>query len=76
MCVHALAGERAQAQVINQQLQGLNDSLFVEANPIAVKWCLAQMKLLNDGFLRLPLVELSSSYHEQLLNAMKQARVL
>jgi len=76
MCEHALAGERALAEVINQQLQGLNDNLFVEANPIPVKWCLAQMNLLNDGFLRLPLVELSTAYHEQLLNAMKQARVL
>lgn len=76
MCKHALAGEREEAQAINDLLQGLNDSLFVEANPIPVKWCLAQMNLLNDGFIRLPLVELSTPYHEQLLSAMKQARVL
>ena len=76
MCEYALAGERELAAAINQQLQGLHDSLFVEANPIPVKWCLAQMKLLNNGFIRLPLVELSTPYHEQLLNAMKKARVL
>jgi len=76
MCIHALAGEREEATAINQQLQALHDNLFVEANPIPVKWCLTQMQRLNDGFLRLPLVELSTPYHEQLLNAMKKARVL
>jgi len=76
MCIHALAGEREQATAINQQLQALHDNLFVEANPIPVKWCLSQMNKLNDGFLRLPLVELSAPYHEQLLNAMRKARVL
>lgn len=76
MCSFALSGQREQAAAINEQLMDLNNNLFVEANPIPVKWCLNQMKLLNEGTLRLPLVELSAPYHEQLLNAMKKARVL
>ncbi|MDP2562421.1 4-hydroxy-tetrahydrodipicolinate synthase [Psychrobium sp. 1_MG-2023] len=76
MCRYALAGQREQASAINAQLQPLHDNLFVEANPIPVKWCLAQMKLINDGQLRLPLVELAPQYHAQLLTALKQADVL
>ncbi len=76
MCKYALAGERSIATIINEKLLALHQNLFVEANPIPVKWCLAQMKEIDNGVLRLPLVELSEQYHEQLLNAMHRADVL
>lgn len=76
MCAHALAGEREQAEAIDKQLQGLHDNLFVEANPIPVKWCMHQLGLIKEGQLRLPLVELSKSYQPQLSQAMTQAGLL
>jgi 4-hydroxy-tetrahydrodipicolinate synthase len=76
MCRHALAGERAEAEAINSKLQALHTDLFVEANPIPVKWCVAQMGAISNGKLRLPLVELSSEYHELLKSAMQKAQVL
>jgi 4-hydroxy-tetrahydrodipicolinate synthase len=57
------------------QLFGLHSKLFVEANPIPVKWALAEMGLIERG-LRLPLVLLSVDQHETVRAAMKQAGVL
>ena len=76
MCKFAIAGDRAQATLINNKLQTLHENLFVEANPIPVKWCVAQMSAIENGELRLPLVELSSEYHELLTQAMRNADVL
>jgi len=76
MCRFALDGNREQATLINLKLQALHDSLFVEANPIPVKWCVQQMSAIENGNLRLPLVELSSEYHELLTTAMRSADVL
>lgn len=74
MCQAALSGEVSQATLINQKLFGLHQSLFVEANPIPVKWVLTQMKLIKTG-IRLPLVPLSTQYHARLLSAMRQAEI-
>lgn len=76
LCRHALAGEREQAEQINGKLKSLHSHLFVEANPIPVKWCVAQIGAISNGQLRLPLVELSSEYHELLNSAMREAQVL
>jgi 4-hydroxy-tetrahydrodipicolinate synthase len=76
MCRFALAGNREQATLINNKLQALHDNLFVEANPIPVKWCVQQMSAIKNGKLRLPLVELSSEYHGLLTTAMRNADVL
>lgn len=76
LCRHALAGEREQAELINSKLKSLHSHLFVEANPIPVKWCVAQIGAISNGQLRLPLVELSSEYHELLNSAMREAQVL
>jgi len=76
MCRFALDGNREQALLINHKLQALHDSLFVEANPIPVKWCVQQMSAIKNGKLRLPLVELSSEHHELLTAAMHNADVL
>lgn len=75
MCTAAFAGNLARAKEINMQLFGLHSRLFVESNPIPVKWALAEMGLIERG-LRLPLVQLSAAHHETLRAAMKQAGVL
>jgi 4-hydroxy-tetrahydrodipicolinate synthase len=75
MCEAAFAGNLSQAREINMKLFGLHSKLFVEANPIPVKWALAEMGLIEHG-LRLPLVQLSAAQHETVRAAMKQAGVL
>jgi 4-hydroxy-tetrahydrodipicolinate synthase len=74
MCEHALNGNLAAAKAANAKLFALHQKLFVEANPIPVKWVLQQMGMIATG-IRLPLVNLSSQYHEVLRNAMKQAEI-
>ncbi len=75
MCKAALEGDRATATEINNRLMGLHQSLFLESNPIPVKWALAEMGMMTDG-IRLPLTVLSAPYHETLRQAMRQAGVL
>ena len=75
MCTAALNGEREKAAAINENLLGLHDKLFLEANPIPVKWALFEMGLIPDG-IRLPLTVFSEQYHETLRAAMRQAKVL
>jgi 4-hydroxy-tetrahydrodipicolinate synthase len=58
----ALRGDRAGATQVDQRLVALHRNLFVESNPIPVKWALAKMGLMG-GKLRLPLTELSPEYH-------------
>jgi 4-hydroxy-tetrahydrodipicolinate synthase len=74
MCAAALAGDLARARDANNRLLGLHTKLFVEANPIPVKWALAQMGLIVPA-LRLPLVPLSANFHEVVREAMHQAGV-
>jgi 4-hydroxy-tetrahydrodipicolinate synthase len=74
MCAAALAGDVAGARARNNKLIGLHRHLFVEANPIPVKWVLQQMGLI-DGGIRLPLTPLSSSFHDLLRGAMEQAGI-
>jgi 4-hydroxy-tetrahydrodipicolinate synthase len=75
MCVAAAAGDVKLAREINAKLFALHQKLFVEANPIPVKWVLQQMGLIKSG-IRLPMVHLSSQYHEVLLAAGKAAQIL
>ncbi len=72
MCAAALAGNQAKAEALDAPLAGLHEHLFVEANPIPVKWVLAEMGLIGLG-IRLPLTVLSVQYHEILRHAMRQA---
>ena len=74
MCIAAMTGKIAEACAINAKLFPLHQKLFVEANPIPVKWVLNQMGLIGTG-IRLPLVPLSESHHQTLLNAMKSANI-
>ncbi|MDH5710636.1 MAG: 4-hydroxy-tetrahydrodipicolinate synthase [Gammaproteobacteria bacterium] len=75
MCAAALAGDRELAEAINKPLMGLHKNLFLEANPIPVKWALAEMGLMPRG-IRLPLTPLSQQYHQPLREAMQQAGVI
>jgi 4-hydroxy-tetrahydrodipicolinate synthase len=75
MCAAALKPDVARARELNKQLLGLHRSLFVEANPIPVKWALAQMgKIANE--LRLPLVPLSSQFNDTVRSALREAGCL
>ena len=74
VCKSVFAGDFATARAGNDQLLALHSHLFVEANPIPVKWALAQMGKIGPG-IRLPLTPLSSSFHDLLLGAMEQAGI-
>ena len=74
MCAAVFAGDFAKARSCNNKLLGLHRHLFVEANPIPVKWVLQQMGMIEAG-IRLPLTPLSSSFHDLLRGAMEQAEV-
>jgi len=74
MCDAAIAGDLQRARAINNKLLGLHRHLFVEANPIPVKWVLQRMGRIKPG-IRLPLTPLSSSFHDLLQSAMDQAEL-
>jgi 4-hydroxy-tetrahydrodipicolinate synthase len=71
----AKAGDRTQAEAIDLPLRALHRDLFVEANPIPVKWALQEMGLIPPG-IRLPLTPLSERYHTTVRDALRQAGVL
>jgi 4-hydroxy-tetrahydrodipicolinate synthase len=75
MCFAALKGDVAKARAINNQLLGLHRHLFIEANPIPVKWAVARMGQMKN-ILRLPLTPLSPSAYAVVEAAMRQAGVL
>ncbi|MBS1210045.1 MAG: dihydrodipicolinate synthase [Proteobacteria bacterium] len=75
LCVAARAGDLKQATAINRKLFLLNRDLFVEANPIPVKWAAQQMGLM-EGVIRLPLTPLSEVFHERVRAAMRAADIL
>jgi 4-hydroxy-tetrahydrodipicolinate synthase len=74
MCTAAIAGEVRRAREVNARLMPLHKALFVEANPIPVKWAAQQLGLI-DGGIRLPLTPFSSNYHELVRNAMRHAEL-
>jgi len=74
MCDAALAGNRELAESLNQPLTGLHSRLFLEANPIPVKWVLNEMKLIPSG-VRLPMTVLAEQFHQPLREAMQQAGI-
>jgi len=75
LCAAALAGDVPKARELNARLARLNKALFVEANPIPVKWALAQMGRTALGY-RLPLVELGSSHHDTVRRALQETGLL
>ena len=69
LCDAARSGDHEGAKAIDSALQDLHRVLFVESNPIPVKWALEQMGLISEG-IRLPLTRLASGYHGAVLSAM------
>lgn len=74
MCAAALKPDPARARELNNKLLGLHRNLFVEANPIPVKWAVCRMGLIKSG-IRLPLTPLSDNCRERVANAMQQAGI-
>lgn len=74
LCIAAKAGDLNTARSLNNKLLRLHNDLFIEANPIPVKWAVAQMGLIGSG-IRLPLTPLSDQYHSLILEAMQSANI-
>jgi len=72
MCVAAIAGDREKAEALNGLVSDLHNSLFLEANPIPVKWALQEMGLI-DGGIRLPLTPFSEQFQAPLRAALISA---
>ena len=75
MCSKAIEGDVDAARIINEELSPLHETLFVEANPIPVKWALAEMGKIPNG-IRLPLTPLSEAARSPVRDAMAQAGLL
>ena len=75
MCAAALSGDLVRAREINFRLLKLHQRLFIEANPIPVKWALAQMELINSA-IRLPLTQLSQAHQQAVREACADAGIL
>ena len=75
MCKLGLERQEKDARAINERLMGLHKNLFIEANPIPVKWALMEMGLIRGG-IRLPLTPLAQKHHETVRQAMRAAGVI
>ncbi|MEG9529829.1 4-hydroxy-tetrahydrodipicolinate synthase [Mannheimia sp. HC-2023] len=76
MCELALAGKFDEAKEINNRLMALHRDLFVESNPIPVKWAAYKLGLISEPNLRLPLTTLSESAQPTVLKALQQAGLI
>ena len=72
LCAAALAGDRARTEAIDDRLAELNKALFLESNPIPVKWAVNQLGLIPPG-IRLPLTSLSEPFQPAVRAVMQQA---
>ena len=75
MCAAALAGDAETAAAIDADLAGLHRALFVEPNPIPVKWALRELGLIDEG-IRLPLVPLDPAFHDEVRAALAAAGLI
>ena len=75
LCEAAIAGNRDEVDRINEGLMPLHRKLFLEANPIPVKWALERMGIIGAG-IRLPLTPLDQKFHGEVEEALKAAGVL
>ncbi|CAN7311549.1 4-hydroxy-tetrahydrodipicolinate synthase [Trinickia sp. LjRoot230] len=75
LCKAAIAGDAKTARDIHMRLLSLHKTLFIESNPIPVKWALEEMGLMQGG-IRLPLTPLDARYHEAVREALREAGVL
>lgn len=75
LCSLAMAGNAEETRELQNSLMPLHNSMFVESNPIPVKWAMAEMGLMQHG-IRLPLVDLSEQYHEEVRNALRTTGII
>ncbi len=75
MCTAALSGNKELAKKLNAELMPLHKKLFLEANPIPVKWALHTMGRIPTG-IRLPLLQLDPKFHHDVREAMRSAGIL
>ncbi len=75
LCALAGDGLEQQAKSLNEELMGLHDNLFVEANPIPVKYALMKMGMMKNG-IRLPLTPLDTSYQSKLNDALRARNLI
>jgi 4-hydroxy-tetrahydrodipicolinate synthase len=74
MCRAQAANDSDAALILDEKLQPLNTAMFLESNPIPVKWALAEMGMISTG-IRLPLTSFSDRFHQQMRDAMKHAGI-
>ena len=75
MCEAAVAGDRERAEALDAELLPQHNALFLEPNPIAVKWALGEMGYIGPG-IRLPMTPLAEHFHEPVREALRQLRLL
>lgn len=75
LCSLAIAGQADEARSLNDKLMPVHKKMFVEANPIPVKWALQTMQMIGPG-IRLPLTPLSEQYHVEVREALQQVGAL
>jgi 4-hydroxy-tetrahydrodipicolinate synthase len=75
LCRFGLQGDTEAARELQAKLMPLHKNLFVEANPIPVKWAMTEMKLIDSG-IRLPLTILSEQYHELVRNSLRESGII
>ena len=75
ICKDSLSGNYHKAKLENDNYSDLLKLLFVESNPIPVKWMLSQMGYINKT-IRLPLTDLNETYHNKVLSTLKELKVL
>ena len=75
ICRLGLEGRADEARALNDSIAALHKDLFLESNPVPVKWALQQMGRMQGG-IRLPLVELDSRYHDALRSTLKKVGAL
>ena len=75
LCEAAIAGNQKETDRLNELLMPLNRKLFLEANPIPVKWALHRMGMIGEG-IRLPLTPLSEKFHHEVEEALRASGVL
>ena len=75
MCMYAKNGDKKNAEIINNKLDALHDKIFIESNPIPVKWALHRMGLIKKG-IRLPLTWMDKKFEESLETSLIEAAII
>lgn len=75
MAAAAVSGDETKAKELDAPLRGIHEKLFLEANPIPVKWALSEMGRIGPG-IRLPMTVFDARYHDELRESMRMAGVI